>query len=71
MKKKLSITVRGKEKTWSFNFDGNTKYLKEWREDGLEIDEIINIIPEWIAKCGLTRPWLFLQDLINLNFFKG
>jgi len=54
-KKLLSITVKGKAKTFSFNFYGDTKYLKEWRDEGLEIDEIENIIPIWVVNTGLTR----------------
>ena len=46
MKKLLSITVQGISKTWAFNFIGDDKYIDEWRDDGLEIDEIIAEIGE-------------------------
>lgn len=46
MKKLLSITVQGINKLWSFNFEGDDEFLKEWRDDGLEIDEIIATIGE-------------------------
>ena len=67
MNKLLSVEIKGKEKDWSFNFYGDPKYLDEWREDGLEINEICNTIPLWVHSMGLTRPWIFLQDLFNFN----
>jgi hypothetical protein len=63
MKKLMSITVCGKTKTWSFNFYGDKKDIKEWREDGLEIDEICSIIPEWVVNFGLTKVWRWLQKI--------
>ena len=68
MKKLLSLEVKGKTKEWSFNFYGDPKYLDEWREDGLEINEVINSVPELINDIGLTRLWIFLQDLFNFRF---
>ena len=68
--KKMSIEVRGKSKEWSFEFYGDPSYLKEWREDDLEINEIINTIPEWVVGFGLIRPWIFFQDLFNFRFRK-
>lgn len=68
MNKLLSVEIKGKEKNWSFNFYGDPKYLREWRDDGLEIFEICNTIPLWVHSMGLTRPWMFFQDLFNFNF---
>lgn len=65
--KRLSITVKGREKTWGFTFDHDPKYLAEWRADGLEIDEVLNTIPTWIVDMGLTRPWCFCQDVFNFR----
>ena len=61
--KKLSIEVRGKERRWSFVFDGDPRYLEEWRADGLEVSEVMNIIPEWVMDVRLLRPWVFSQDV--------
>ena len=41
MKKIFSITVQGINKTWAFNFEGDDEFLEEWRDDGLEIDEVV------------------------------
>ena len=65
--KLMSVTVKGKNHEWSFNFQGDPKHLEDWREDGLEIDVVENIIPEWIVDLGLTRVWCFLQDLWNFK----
>lgn len=68
MNKKLcSITVRGKHCVWSFHTYADPQYLKEWQADGVEIDEVINVIPEWIVDLGLMRPWIFLQDCFHFR----
>ena len=41
MKKLFSITINGINKQWSFNFEGDDQFLEEWRDDGLEIDEVV------------------------------
>jgi len=68
--KLMSIEVKGKEFHWSFNFYGDPKHLEHWRDDGLEINEIVNTIPEWIVDIGLMRPWMFFQDLFSFKFLK-
>lgn len=65
--KLLMLSVRGKSKNWSFSFYGDPQFLEEWRADGLEIFEVSNVVPAWIAECGLTRPWCFVQDIFNLR----
>ncbi len=66
-KKLLIIAVRGNQKTWGFNFYGDPKYIQEWRDDGLEIGEVQNVIPGWIVNIGLTRAWCFFQDVFNFK----
>lgn len=71
-KKTLAINIRGRRKSWSFKFQGDPKYLAEWREDGLEIDEVYNTIPEWAVNAGLLRVWCFVQDVFHFrNPLKG
>ena len=70
MKKLMSVEVRGADKTWSFLFYDDPKYLDEWRDDGLEVNEIMNVIPMWVVDLGLTRIWTFFQDMFNFRFFK-
>ncbi len=67
MKKLYSIKVKGREKTWSFLCELDPQYLSEWREDGLEIDEIVNVVPVWVVDWGLTRVWCVFQDLFYLK----
>lgn len=70
--KLMSVSVKGKEKLWSFNFYGDEKYINDWVSDGLDIDIIENVIPMWVVDVGLTRPWCFVQDLFNFkNPFKS
>jgi len=64
--KLLSITVRDRNRTWSFEFYADPQYLAEWRADGLEIAEVCNVIPEWVP-APLIKPWCYLQDLFNFK----
>ena len=67
MKNKLAINVRGKRKEWSFIFEGDPKFLEEWRSDGLVIDEVINTIPRWWVDLGFSvKLYCDIQD-----FFTG
>ncbi len=67
MKKLMEIEVHGKTCKWGFIFEGDPKYLDDWRADGLVVDEVVNIIPEWVADIGMVRPWCFVQDLLNFK----
>ncbi len=62
--KKLAVEVQGKTKRWEFMFDGDTKYLDEWRADGLVVDEVCNTIPLWVQRNRFTVPWVFIQDVL-------
>lgn len=59
-----SIEVKGKRKTWSFDFwsKGNPDFLKSWEMDGLKISKVENIIPEWVVQYNLIKAWCWLQD---------
>ena len=71
MSKRLSITVKGKDGTWCFDILADSKYMQEWLDDGLDIVVIENTIPMWVYEMGLTRAWVFMQDLFNFrNPFK-
>lgn len=70
-KKLYQLTVRGKLKAWNFDVYVDPQYVEEWRADGLVIDEVCNVIPEWVADIGLTSAWCFAQDVFNFkNPFK-
>lgn len=62
MKQMMSITVKGREKTWAFNFKADKKHLADWEADGLEVYEVLNSIPEWALKMGLGQVWMKVQD---------
>ena len=67
MKRLFAIDVEGKHKSWSFNFEADEKYLKDWTDDGLPISLVLNIIPVWIVDMGLTKIWVFLQDIFQFR----
>jgi len=63
MKQKMSIEVRGKRKEWSFEFEGDDKYLQEWWDDGLNVMIITETIPEWVSDFGLAGVWYWIRGL--------
>lgn len=62
MKRRMSVTVRGRQHEWSFPFAGDEKHLQEWRDDGLEVVIVENTVPMLVAELGLVRPWCWCQD---------
>ena len=68
MKKMHILNIRGKRKEWGFEVLVDPKYVPEWREDGLDINEIVNTVPQWYADLGLPiGVWCFVQDILNLK----
>ncbi len=67
MKRLFSITVKGKTKEWSFNFEADEKYWNDWTEDDLDVALVQNIIPTWVVDCGMTKAWCFLQDIFQFR----
>lgn len=63
MKRLYSLTVHGTHKTWSHLVWANPEHVTDWREDGIEVDEVIATIPEAVHRMGLTKPWVFLQKI--------
>lgn len=62
-KKQYSLEIKGKTSRWSFVVLVDPQYVDEWRADGLEIAELYNTVPAWVAELGLTRFWRFCQDV--------
>ena len=65
--KLMTVFVRGRRSSWTFQFHGNPAHLADWREDGLEVYEITNAIPAWAVDLGLARAWCFVQDLFHFR----
>tara|TARA_R110000772_G_scaffold67618_2_gene150136 strand:- start:1880 stop:2107 length:228 start_codon:yes stop_codon:yes gene_type:complete len=73
-KKMCALKVKVDEGAYSFNVLVDTKYLKEWNDAGIDIHELINTVPVFIANRGKIAIiiWCFFQDLFNFkNPFKG
>ena len=43
---RYSLTVRGKRRRWSFEIAARPEYLEAWRADGLDVDEIVEEVPD-------------------------
>jgi hypothetical protein len=68
MKKLYSVEIKGDRHNWSFNTYLEGNYIEDYRADGLEINEIVNIAPSWIVDLGLLRVWFLLQDVWNFKW---
>jgi len=67
-KKTYCLNVRGRKKEWCFLVEIDPKYINEWREDGLQIDEVVNTIPQWYVDLGLpVKLWCAVQDFLKGN----
>ena len=67
MKKRMSLTVRGKCHEWAVDSDMNQSQIDAMREDEVDLHEIVNSIPMWAVDLGLVRPWCFFQDIFNFR----
>lgn len=65
MNKRYALNVRGKYHEWSFPIWANPQHVKDWRNDGLDIDEVLNVIPAWVVALGLTDLWVWVEDLLR------
>lgn len=70
MAEQVLLTVRGRSgASYSFVFEGDHAHLDEWRADGLDVAEVANVIPLWVAELGLAWLWCRAQDLWRLVWF--
>lgn len=63
--KQYSLLVRGKYKEWSFPIYAEPQHVRDWQEDGLELDELLYVVPQWVASVGLTGLWMKIKDIIT------
>ena len=63
-----SVTVQGRERTWSIATYITKATADDWRADGLEVSETINSIPLWAVEAGIpVRGWFFVQDVLRFK----
>jgi hypothetical protein len=55
------VRIKGKNKTWDFDFWSKDGYLDDWEKDGLEISVITGSSPVWIYNIGLHNVLFWLQ----------
>lgn len=66
IKRLFALRVKGKSHDYYFQVWLDPQFLDEWREEGIELDEIINTIPGWLPSV-LVKPWVVLQDIFNFR----
>lgn len=63
---KYMLHIKGYWHSWGFIIKGNDANVEEWRKDGLEVEKIENIVPEWYVDAGLSIwLWCKIQDLLG------
>lgn len=62
------VHVRGKGSTWCIHTYITKETAQDWRNDGLDVSEILNSIPEWAVNAGIpVRLWFFVQDVFHFK----
>ena len=61
---KFVTRIRGHDHEWSATV--NEASVADMRADGIEIFEVANIIPTWVDRIGMTKPWCWMQDIFDL-----
>ena len=61
---KWQAVIRGRRHEWIVTVDQVT--ADAMRADGIEVVEIVNTVPEWVARIGMARVWCAAQDIWNL-----
>lgn len=67
MKRLYIVSIKGKTSNWGFPVELDPNHLAEYRADGLQIEELVNIIPLWVVQIGATKIWCFFQDIFNFQ----
>lgn len=69
MKKEYAIKIHGRDLVWEMVVEATCETVDDWIYDGLDVEELINEVPDWIARIGLTKLYFWLQNagIIRLN----
>ncbi|GEM81907.1 hypothetical protein [Meiothermus hypogaeus] len=71
MKRLYTIEVQGRHHSWGWYAWGTPQDVADWRADGLEVFEVLNVIPDWVVRLGLTRIWVAVEDLLVGRWGRG
>lgn len=59
------IEHHGNTHTWALLIRRTEEAAADMRADGIELHEMTNTVPFWVAELGLARLWCFAQDIWN------
>lgn len=59
------IDYPGTAFTWGLVVQIPEEAAADMRADGIELHEVTNTVPLWVANLGLARLWCFAQDIWN------
>jgi hypothetical protein len=72
MRRPYVYVVRGNQHEWAVNVELKPEHAVEMRADGVELGEVYHRIPAWVVYGGLSRVWMFFEDLFQFrNPFKA
>jgi len=68
IKKIYGFETRGSVHRWDFHVEISKKEKAYFESIGIDMYQVLNIIPEWWVNAGLSvKIWCFFQDLLNFN----
>ena len=59
------VLIRGKSHQWSAVVP-TKRQAEAMAEDGMEIIEVHNSMPAWVADSGLAGVWCFFEDIWSI-----
>ncbi len=57
------IEHHGRTRIWALIVYRTEEAAADMRADGIELHEVTNTVPFWVAELGLARLWCFAQDI--------
>ena len=64
---RVTVVIRGRLHEWAIPAQIDRATFDDWRADGLDVTEVVNVIPAWVPR-GLVSGWCALQDLGTLRY---
>jgi hypothetical protein len=69
--KRMRLLVRDKNGLhWSFAVHGTQESLDAWQEAGLDVREVVGVIPERAVDLGIAEAWCSAQDSVEVEVGK-
>lgn len=67
-RRQAMMQVQGRERRWNVPVRIDDRMIRDLRDDGVRVDEIVHSVPRWAIERKLTGLWCFLEDVIRLRW---